>query len=120
MKQETADQLAREWYAAWNAHELDEILAHYADDVEFISPIAERLVGAPDGVIRGKAQLRAYFEKGLATYPSLRFEPMLTLVGCGSIVLHYRSVNDVLAAEMMEVGSDGLIRRVRAHYCQGA
>jgi len=25
---------AQEWIAAWNAHDLERILAHYADDVE--------------------------------------------------------------------------------------
>lgn len=27
---------AHEWIAAWNAHDLERILAHYADDVELV------------------------------------------------------------------------------------
>src|SRR5438270_868337 len=30
--------LADAWSRAWNAHDLDAILSHYADDVEFVSP----------------------------------------------------------------------------------
>jgi len=28
-------ELAEDWAAAWNARDLDRIIAHYADDVEF-------------------------------------------------------------------------------------
>jgi len=39
MDHEAAERFAREWYAAWNAHDLDRILSHYADDVEMASPL---------------------------------------------------------------------------------
>ena len=33
-----ADALAEHWIAAWNNHDLERILSHYAEDVVFSSP----------------------------------------------------------------------------------
>jgi hypothetical protein len=38
------------------------------------------------------------------------------MVGFDSVVLHYRSVQNLLAAELMRVDSDGLVTEVIAHY----
>src|SRR5438477_12070215 len=88
--------LAEAWVRAWNAHDLDAIMSHYADDVEFVSPFVERLLGDPAGMVRGKAGLRAYFEKGLAAYPYLRFDLIEVLVGVSSFTLYYCSVRGLL------------------------
>lgn len=105
-----------EWYAAWNAHDLERVLAHYADDIRFYSPFAKALVPGSDGLVRGKAALRSYFATALAKYPDLEFVPMTTLHGAGSTTLYYRSVANKIAAEMFVLGSDGLVHEVRAHY----
>jgi hypothetical protein len=56
--------LAREWVAAWNAHDLDAIMAHYEDAIESTSPVAAQLLGVADGRVVGKASLWAYFRRG--------------------------------------------------------
>ena len=33
-----AERFAAEWIAAWNSHDLETILSHYADDIVFRSP----------------------------------------------------------------------------------
>jgi ketosteroid isomerase-like protein len=116
MDENRARRLADEWYASWNAHDLERILAHYSDDVVFASPFAVEIAGRADGRLEGKEALRAYFGAALERFPDLRFEPIALMVGIDSIVLHYRSVQDLLAAESMVVGDDGLVREVRAHY----
>jgi SnoaL-like domain len=105
----------REWIEAWNAHDLDRILSHYRDDVRFVSPIAARF-GAPHGELRGRRALREYFARGLAAYPTLHFEPIAAFGGIGSIALHYRSIEDRAAVEVMELDARGQVRRVAAHY----
>ena len=57
--------LANHWVAAWNAHDLDLIMMHYDDAIELISPVAAQLLGNSDGKVVGKANLRAYFQRGL-------------------------------------------------------
>jgi hypothetical protein len=116
----SADRVAefeREWIGAWNAHDIDRILSHYRDDIRFVSPFAAR-AGARHGEIRGLSALRDYFELGLASYPELHFQPIAALGGIGSIALHYRSVEDRLAIEVMELDARGHVRRAAA--CYGA
>lgn len=110
------DSHAREWLAAWNAHDLDRILTHYAEDVEFFSPFIVKLTGNSAGMLRGKAALRDYFARGLAAYPDLKFEFIRLYPGVCSCVLEYRSVNNLRAAETMEFDAAGQVCRVQAHY----
>jgi ketosteroid isomerase-like protein len=116
MKQEQAQRLAEEWYAAWNAHDLERILSHYSDGVVFVSPFAVEIAGRADGRLEGKEALRAYFAAALERFPDLEFEPIALMTGVDSLVLHYRSVQNLLSAELMVVGEDGLVIEVRAHY----
>lgn len=73
MTRDEAWNLANDWVAAWNAHDLDKIMSHYEDGVALTSPVAARLLGIADGHVNGKANLRAYFERGLAAFPDLTF-----------------------------------------------
>jgi ketosteroid isomerase-like protein len=43
---DTARRVAGEWFDAWNRHDLEAVLGHYADDVEFTSPFAVELAGS--------------------------------------------------------------------------
>lgn len=110
-----AERLAAHWIAAWNAHDLDAILSHYADDVEVASPVAAQLLGG-DGRVVGKAALRAYFAKGLAAFPDLRFDLQQVLVGTDTIVLYYTNQRGTHTAEVMELDAGGKVKRMRATY----
>ncbi|CAN1209053.1 hypothetical protein TUMEXPCC7403_02435 [Tumidithrix helvetica PCC 7403] len=66
--------------------------------------------------MKGRPELRAYFAKGLATYPDLKFELLQVLLSVESLVVYYRSINDLFAAEQMFVNSEGLVAKVVAHY----
>ena len=107
---------AQEWVSAWNAHDLERILSHYADDVVFRSPFVAKLTGEKSGELRGKAALRGYFAKALAENTALRFHLRRVLLGVGSVVLIYDSINNLVAAEMMERNAAGQATRVSAHY----
>lgn len=109
------DAFAVEWVAAWNRHDLDAILAHYADGVVFTSPFAARLTGDPAGTVRGKEALRAYFA-ALARFPDLRFRLRHALPGVGSLVIVYDSVEGLLAAEVFEFDPASKVNRMTCHY----
>ena len=113
---EFARRVAGEWFDAWNAHDLEAVLGHYADDVEFTTPFAVELTGRPDGTLHGIDELRSYFARALAAFPDLRFTDLRVAQGVSSITLCYRSVRDLQAAETMFFGPDGKIVRVLAHY----
>jgi ketosteroid isomerase-like protein len=116
MDDDVAQEFAREWYAAWNAHDLEGILSHYADDVEMASPLVSVLTGAADGRIVGKDALRAYFAAGLEKYPELHFEPLELFVGVSSLVLRYLGANGQPSAEVVFLNEKGKISRYFAHY----
>ncbi|WP_204050928.1 nuclear transport factor 2 family protein [Microbispora siamensis] len=88
------------WVKAWNAHDVDAVLAHFAEDVTFRSPVAAQLVGG-DGTIRGKAALRAYWEEGLRRIPDLRFEVLGSYVGVDCLVINYRNQKGGLVNEVL-------------------
>jgi predicted ester cyclase len=108
--------LANHWVAAWNAHDLDLILTHYEDAIELTSPVAAQLLGTSDGKIAGKANLRAYFQRGLQAYPELRFGLEDVLWGMNSVVLVYKNQKGTRTAEFMELSASGKVARVVANY----
>ena len=109
-------QLAAAWIAAWNAHDLEGIISHYDEHVELISPVAEQLLGVPDGRVSGKASVREYFRRGLEAYPELHFELTDVLGGLNSLVLYYTNQKGTRSGEFMDFGADGKVTRVVAHY----
>lgn len=113
---ELAWELAEEWVAAWNAHDLERIVAHYEDSVELTSPVAARLLGVADGKVVGKENLRAYFQRGLRAYPQLQFKLEDVLWGLNSVVLYYTNQNGNRTAEFMELSAAGKVAKVVAHY----
>ncbi len=108
--------LANDWVAAWNTHDLDRIMTHYDDGVELTSPVAARLLGTADGKVVGKASVRAYFQRGLAAYPELHFRLADVLCGMNSVVLYYTNQNGTHTAEFMELSASGKVARVVANY----
>ena len=116
LTKERAHQLALDWVAAWNSHDLDRIMAHYEDDVELVSPVAAQLLGVPEGKVGGKENLRSYFQKGLEAFPTLRFTLLEVLCGLSSIVLYYENQKGTRTAEYMEISPNGKVSRVAANY----
>jgi len=53
-----AEDFARDWIESWNAHDLERILGHYADDFEMTSPLIVQRLGITDGKLKGKDAVR--------------------------------------------------------------
>jgi ketosteroid isomerase-like protein len=116
LAKETVAHFANHWLAAWNAHDLDAIMAHYADEVTLSSPVAAQLLNHPSGQVSGKAALRQYFQKGLEAFPELRFSLIEALRGQASVVLYYQNQRGTCTAEYMELSPAGLVTRVVVNY----
>lgn len=107
---------AEEWLDAWNSHDLDKIMEHYSENIDFVSPIIQQMGINAEGKISTKDNLREYFSKALQKYSDLHFEFYHELRGAHSTVLFYRSVNNSFSAEYMELNNEGKVSKVRAHY----
>lgn len=115
ISREFAEKFARHWIAAWNGHDLEMILSHYADDFEMSSPYIARIAGEPSGKLRGKAAVAAYWSAALERMPDLRFELVDILLGVESVTLYYRGARG-MAAEVFFFDSRGMVIRAYAHY----
>jgi hypothetical protein len=102
---------ARDWIAAWNAHDLQRILSHYTDDFEMSSPLIVERLGDPTGTLRGKERVAEYWRSGLSPTPPLRFELLDVLVGIDQLTLYYRSVGRHIVAETLCINSSGKATR---------
>ncbi|MBD2705331.1 nuclear transport factor 2 family protein [Spirosoma sp. BT702] len=116
MTQEQALHFADEWIGAFNAHDLDAIMAHYADELEFYSPFIPLLTFNETGCITSKGDLERYFQVGLSTYPDLHFTLHHVFVGMHTMVLYYTSVNGRLASEVFQLNERGQAQKVFCHY----
>jgi ketosteroid isomerase-like protein len=116
MDQKFAERFASDWIDSWNAHDLDRILSHYADDFEMSSPVIIQVTGEASGMLKGKAAVGAYWKKALQIIPDLKFELLSVLIGVGSITLHYKGARGRLAAEVFHFGPDQKVIRAFAHY----
>src|SRR5262245_4891710 len=118
IEREFAETFAAEWIGAWNSHDLDRVLLHYADDFQFSSPFIPSVAGESSGILTGRAAVRAYWSKALARRPDLRFELIALFVGVTSIVLYYSRHDGKLGAEHFEFGQDGKVVKASAHYAE--
>jgi ketosteroid isomerase-like protein len=108
-----ADAFAREWIAAWNAHDLDRILAHYAEGVVFSSPKAATITGSSR--VTGKAALRAYWQQALARSPHLQFELERIYSGADCISIAYVRNGALRVCETLEFENNLVVRGSVAH-----
>lgn len=105
------------WIAAWNAHDLDAILALYAQDIVFLSPASIRITGDPSGRVVGKDALRSYWGRALEMTPDLRFTLKSIFNGVDGVAIRYHSSRT--GAEVVEVhrlDAEGLVREAAAYY----
>ncbi|NOT18433.1 MAG: nuclear transport factor 2 family protein [Sulfuriferula sp.] len=107
---------AESWIAAWNAHDLDAVLAHFSDDFVFSSPLICQFTEEKSGRLVGKHAVRSYWEIGLSRLPDLHFELIDVLVGVDCLTIVY-SGHRGLSAEVLTLGQDG--RAVQGQACYG-
>ncbi|MEQ3650758.1 nuclear transport factor 2 family protein [Hyphomonas sp.] len=109
MARPDADSFAREWVAAWNDHDLDGVLSHYADGVVFHSPRIAQVMETKEDLLTGKAALREYWHAALAGANDLFFELDDVLAGSDAITLLYTNHRGQSAAETFIFDEDGEI-----------
>jgi len=106
---------AAAWLAAFNAHDLEAVLAHFADDVVFTTPVAVRALPETGGIVRGKDALRRYWTLALERVPDLRFEIDGVYAGIDTLVLNYRNQAGGQVCEVLTFDGD-LVREGHATY----
>jgi ketosteroid isomerase-like protein len=111
--------IAHHWFAAFNAHDLEKLLALYADDAQHYSPKLKFRQPETNGLITGKAALRSWWRDSFNRLPSLRYEPTRLIADDESIFMEY--VRHVDGEDSMTIGEvleikDGLIVASRVYH----
>ena len=111
MNAQQTEEFAKGWIHAWNQRDLETVLSHYTEDVEFQSPLVVKLLGESSGTVRGKNNLREYFRKALAAFPEdLEIEPLGVCQGVNSLLVHFQAKGRK-AVEVMELNEEAKVRR---------
>jgi len=106
--------IAERWFEAFNAKELEELLALYNDDAEHFSPKLKVRHPETNGLIKGKPSLRAWWQDAFNRLPSLHYEIVRLTPHENRVFMEYvRRVAgeaDLYVGEMLEI-ENGLIIR---------
>ncbi|MCH8543724.1 MAG: nuclear transport factor 2 family protein [Alcanivorax sp.] len=116
MNQEQANEFAAEWVAAWNAHDIERILAHYSEDFEMNSLVIARRTGIASGTLKGKDKVREYWLGAFREYPDLRFELLNVLLGVSWLTLYYIGARGSKVAETFIFNEVGEVVRAFSSY----
>jgi 8-oxo-dGTP pyrophosphatase MutT (NUDIX family) len=81
--------MARRWLAAFNARDLDGLLALYADDAAHTSPKLRDRRPETGGRVVGKAALRAWWQDAFDRLPGLFYRERAVTAGPSRVVLEY-------------------------------
>lgn len=116
ISKEFASNFTKDWISSWNSHDIDRIIDHYSDSIDFTSPFIIQLNNDQNGTITNKIDLKNYFIKALNKYKDLHFELLNIFLSVDSLIINYKSVNNILAAEYFQFDQYGKIQIVKAHY----
>ena len=105
-----------DWVEAWNAYDLDRIMLHYADSIEFTAQTVVSRWNKPDGKLNGKEDLRQHFRKGLDLAPNVHFTIEEILYAPNGYAVLYRRENGNRVLDAVELDKTGLAIKVTAYY----
>jgi hypothetical protein len=107
---------AKNWIAAWNAHDLEAILSHYTPDVVFEVQTAKTRWNKEDGKLHGIDELRRHFEFGLARAPNLHFELEQVFTAPSGYSVLYTRENGNRVIDCVTLDNAGRVVRATAYY----
>jgi len=116
MNHAEAKLFAEHWIAAWNSHDIDAVLTHYADDFEMTSPMIQHVLGIESGTMKGKTAVGDYWRVSLRKVPDLKFSIIEVTSGVGSVSIYYNTVMGKRAVETFFFNENGQVYKALATY----
>jgi ketosteroid isomerase-like protein len=115
MTQSEAHAWVQQWIANWNRRDVEGVLAHFADDVEFTSPRVAPILGR--NRVSGKCELAEYWNRGMAAIQSIHFELDCVIADGNRLGIIYTSeINGkrMRSVEFLLFNEAGLVREGEA------
>ena len=113
MLSEQHKQIATKWFAAFNSHDLEALLALYDDAAEHYSPKLKIRLPETQGLIKGKAALRSWWQDAFDRLPTLNYEVLKLTADDEQVFMEYiRHVNeeeDLRVGEVLQIKQGKII-----------
>lgn len=107
MSPETLQSIAFRWFEAFNTKQLEKLLALYDDEAQHFSPKLKIRQPETNGLVVGKAAMRAWWQDAFDRLPSLNYKVTSLTSNSDRVFMEYiRQVDgedDLLVAEVLEV-----------------
>ena len=119
MNSEENKNIAIRWFKAFNEHDLEDLLSLYDEDAQHYSPKLKDRQPETNGLIKGKAALRAWWQDAFSRLPSLKYEVQKLTADNEQVFMEYiRKVHnetDLRVGEVLEI-KNGLIVFSRVYH----
>jgi ketosteroid isomerase-like protein len=110
---QTPKDIAGKWLAAFNAHNLENLLALYDEDAVHFSPKLKARQPSTGGYVKGKPAMEAWWKDALERLPSLHYDLVLLTANDDRVFMEYtRQVEgeaDMSVAEVLEIKEGKII-----------
>ncbi|MBA3828388.1 MAG: nuclear transport factor 2 family protein [Taibaiella sp.] len=111
--------IALKWFEAFNAHDLEKLLALYHDEAKHYSPKLKIRQPETNGMVAGKQALREWWQDAFSRLPTLQYLPTSYTANNERVIMEYtRRVAgepELLVAEVLEI-QNGLIIASRVYH----
>ncbi|MBL7951596.1 MAG: nuclear transport factor 2 family protein [Flavobacteriales bacterium] len=115
----TNKEMARLWFEAFNAHDLEALLSLYASDAQHFSPKLKVRQPETNGLIIGKDALRAWWKHAFDRLPTLNYEVVKLTADEEQVFMEYmrhvQGEEDLRVGEVLEI-RDGMIVASRVYH----
>lgn len=105
--------IAQQWFAAFNAHDLDKLLSLYDDNAGHYSPKLKIRRPETGGLVTGKEALRDWWQDAFDRLPTLHYKVTSLTANDQRVFMEYvRQVDgeaDMLVAEVLEVKDSRIV-----------
>jgi ketosteroid isomerase-like protein len=105
--------IARMWFEAFNSHDLEKLLALYHDEAQHYSPKLRIRQPETQGLVQGKAALRAWWQDSFDRLPSLHYNNTTLTANDDRVFMEYvRQVAgepDLLVGEVLEIHNGQIV-----------
>ena len=111
--------IAKKWLQAFNEHNLEDLLVLYDEHAEHFSP--KLMIRKPEtnGLIKGKAAMRNWWQDAFERLPQLSYQEKTITANEERVFMEYIRIvpgeNELNVAEVLEI-KDGLIVASRVYH----